>query len=701
MSPLETPPSPARFPHHAAAGSRRYRSKAQRPCDLCRARKALCNIPDPSRPCQLCDRTGRPCTFLAGTKSRPTRCSPGRSSADDGAADSLADQTPLTASSFSRNDARGDLVVDNPTSLSPAFGGHPLGMDEMLPTQWSPDLEQLGQAEAFMQDIPNFWSIPYGDASVMGTADSAVEPNSGNEEALSRPQVQATLNRHDRSTSFIGYSNESDPFLLEHYPYNAADELDFFMVTYRRPSSQPVSAGHPPIHFLQSKPQAVLQNQEAMTGCLALKNERDLLNEIVSVEMGVALLRLYLRFIFQNLPIISRTELLKDEEEFIKSTSPGVLAGMYALALPFTSWDEQFCLDSAYSKPDVNRLWQVSYSCLQRELHFPSLSTVQISLLLLNTTTFDPVAVETPFAWSLACSALAVAQSLGLHVDPGPWRGLPAAEARLRRRLWWTVVAEHGWRAVTHGRASMLREDDCNVTPISHADFAGVEDAHGAADYFIHFCALTDIVSEICRSFFTLRTVSKVQDLKDIMDRARPLQRALHRWLESLPPSLSLDQPASDATNSDVPDSRASLHVAYFTARVLLLRALLRPIVRPRLPDDHDDDSAVHEVLQESRDFMRALIAVVRGLDLRYTAAFWPAYARHCLCYPGLFCYMLCFQRRSPRDRAGDEELFARWRGVLRARVGAWPLLRFAVVKVDAVFWKKMEHTREKRQWSG
>lgn len=203
----------------------------------------------------------------------------------------------------------------------------------------------------------------------------------------------------------------------------------------------------------------------------------------------------YLRFVFPNLPIVSRTQ-LQDEGEFINSTSPGVLAGMFALALPFTSWDEQLCLDNAYSKPDSTKLWQISYSCLQKELHFPSLSTVQISLLLLNTT-FDPVAVETPFGWSLACSMVAIAQSLGLHVEPKYWK-IPESEKRLRRRLWWTVTTEHSWRAVTHGRP-MLRDEDCSVEPISHADFSG--GSNTAADYFISLCSLTNIVSEICRTF--------------------------------------------------------------------------------------------------------------------------------------------------------------------------------------------------------
>lgn len=277
MSPPEESPSPpVRVSrNHAAAGSRRYRSKAQRPCDLCRARKALCNIPDPSRPCQLCDRTGRQCTFLAGAKSRPMRSSPSRHSV--GRVHSLADHSEAVTT-LSQN------IPDNSADLSRPFRE---SIGEELPAQWPAELELLGQSEVFMQDIPGFWPL---DASVVEAGDPATAslPN----EASLRPGIQTTLSRNDRSTSFIGYSNESDPFLLENYPYDVADELDFFMVTYRRPSLESVSAGHPPIHFLQSKPQAVSESQAAITGCLAIKDERKLLSEIVSADMGVALLRL-------------------------------------------------------------------------------------------------------------------------------------------------------------------------------------------------------------------------------------------------------------------------------------------------------------------------------------------------------------------------------------------------------------------------
>ena len=63
---------PRQLSARPVAGTRRYRSKSQRPCDLCRTRKVLCNIPEPAKPCQLCEQTGRKCTFLRnpGRKQR-------------------------------------------------------------------------------------------------------------------------------------------------------------------------------------------------------------------------------------------------------------------------------------------------------------------------------------------------------------------------------------------------------------------------------------------------------------------------------------------------------------------------------------------------------------------------------------------------------------------------------------------------------
>lgn len=44
--------------------ARKYRSKRQRPCDLCRQRKTQCKIPASGGACELCDKLGRSCTFV-------------------------------------------------------------------------------------------------------------------------------------------------------------------------------------------------------------------------------------------------------------------------------------------------------------------------------------------------------------------------------------------------------------------------------------------------------------------------------------------------------------------------------------------------------------------------------------------------------------------------------------------------------------
>ena len=48
---------------------------------------------------------------------------------------------------------------------------------------------------------------------------------------------------------------------------------------------------------------------------------------------------------------------------------------------------------------------------------------------------------------------------------------------------------------------------------------------------------------------------------------------------------------------------------------------------------------------------------------------------------------MLCLQDGMSEY---DQNLLATWRRTLKMRVQSWPFLRFAIVKVDAIYWKKL-----------
>ncbi|RGP69557.1 hypothetical protein FSPOR_4661 [Fusarium sporotrichioides] len=730
------------------AGTRRYRSKSQRPCDLCRARKVLCNIPEPTRPCQLCDRIGRECTFVGNPNKKPRdgRVRRGvqiEDSQSPSAAFVTRTGTSFEAQSYHDNggssgDLNGEMVLslnknradrDAAKETQTPIGETGSGITPIADMMSQPMLSgetSINWDLAFDNDGQTFDFLADGELPALEYIDEQTPPEGLHHiahspniaTAASQASTNATMpaerlsmdQRADYSSSLIGFGNESDPFSLDHFPYGNNDEVDFFRVTYRR--QQPQNEG-PTFHFLQSQTATAVEGQKVMEKCITPLDDRKNLETLVDRETGVALVKLqvadilndgrlyannddrYFRFVFESLPILCRSQVFSDLDAFVSTASTGLLAGIYALALPFTSWDEKLCLDSAYSKPDIRQLWQVSYTSLQRELHFPRLSTIQIYILLLNHTPFDAVCVENPFVWSLASSMLAMAQSLGLNADPKGWK-LPDWEIRLRRRLWWAVYIEYTWRAVTHGRCSMISDDDRNVAPLTEEDFLfdSIADVPHYAqclsyDYFAQLCSLTEMTSHIYRQFFSLRAVSRPQVLEALLDQARRPRQQLLQWLENLPVSLALKSGSTDteADTDDAITSHRSLYVAYYTAHILILRALLRPIIDKNTALDHH---AQETVLQSCRGLIQTVIKFIRGLDARHQSAFWPAYTRNCLAYPGLFCYMLCLQKRQPEMSSYDQNLLATWRRTLRTRMQSWPFLRFAIVKVDAIYWKKL-----------
>jgi hypothetical protein len=141
-------------------------------------------------------------------------------------------------------------------------------------------------------------------------------------------------------------------------------------------------------------------------------------------------------------------------------------------------------------------------------------------------------------------------------------------------------------------------------------------------------------------------------------------------------------------------ESHAPLYVTYFTSQILLFRALLRPIIDGGAYGG-DSDATVASVLQASRSLIRTIMKFLCGVDARQQSAFWPVYTRHCLSFPGLFCYMLSLQRSELHMTSHDHGLLATWRKILRTRVQSWPLLRLAIVKIDAIYWKGIKQSRD------
>lgn len=82
----------------------------------------------------------------------------------------------------------------------------------------------------------------------------------------------------------------------------------------------------------------------------------------------------------------------------------------------------------------------------------------------------NPAVAEPLSTWAMSCSAVSIAENLGLNLDPSNWR-LPSAEVALRRRLWWFTYAQHVAYAVVIARPSHIHDRNWDVTQLSPKDF--------------------------------------------------------------------------------------------------------------------------------------------------------------------------------------------------------------------------------------
>lgn len=152
----------------------------------------------------------------------------------------------------------------------------------------------------------------------------------------------------------------------------------------------------------------------------------------------------------------------------------GLQSAVYALAGPFTFLDDELSVSRGYGQIATEELWGIANRSFQRAACLSHLSSLQLCLLLLQMPPPNFAVAEPLTTWSLSCSALAIAESLGLNLEPTGWR-LPQKEIMLRRRLWWLTYMQHTWQAVVIGRPSHLNEDNWDVSKLTAADFEGDE----------------------------------------------------------------------------------------------------------------------------------------------------------------------------------------------------------------------------------
>ncbi|MCJ1291380.1 Fungal specific transcription factor [Xylographa carneopallida] len=366
---------------------------------------------------------------------------------------------------------------------------------------------------------------------------------------ISRPMRQEPSERPSQyHTTHIGPTTELEPILLDLSSINGA-----------------VSPGE---RYQKSDNRtAFLVDQNGLEGSKAANiNALGALERLVG-SYGPLLIQSYLNVIHRNFPIV-------EEEFFIEynlgrtlNLDPALLASIYLLTMP---WLLRDISRSISQLPDIYLLEDLAFKLFGESLYKPTLSTIQSGILLLQRPNND--------SKTLNGQLVGAAYELGLHLDCTPWTS-SLTEKGLRKRLAWALYMQDKWCSLIHGRPSVIYKNNWAVKALINEDFESSkmfyeaaplsEDVTRGQALFKEMVSLTEILSIVLDTFYTLKAMQEVEDAAQggtrlILERAKPVQIKLKEWFAGLPGNLKMD-----STMTGKPSSTGNPCLYTWIARLL------------------------------------------------------------------------------------------------------------------------------------
>lgn len=349
-----------------------------------------------------------------------------------------------------------------------------------------------------------------------------------------RPR-QTAAHSMQRQSRYIGDTTELEPMFFDLIPFDANGESTTSAGLLRRNGDGPT--------FIELH-DAGADEIEADLSILAE------LDAIVKPH-GPALVDLYFTVIHPSFPVIDEQIFRQGYALGYNAISPELLAGIYVVTLQW--WTEDARL-AAFPRPDIELLEDIALRLFGDALDRPRLSTVQAGLVI----------AQRPFGESreLMAQLVNIGYELGLHLDCSMWK-LPAWEISVRRRLAWALYMQDKWSSLIYGRPSQISKVNWAVRPLTKDDFpcepgdvGEEEDNDESGDLekgwtvYVEMVALTEILSEVLDTFYTLQATREFEDAggnatRLILDRAKPVQIKLKDWFTRLSSLLKVESTTS------------------------------------------------------------------------------------------------------------------------------------------------------------
>nr|XP_018263391.1 uncharacterized protein I303_04885 [Kwoniella dejecticola CBS 10117]OBR85549.1 hypothetical protein I303_04885 [Kwoniella dejecticola CBS 10117] len=153
-------------------------------------------------------------------------------------------------------------------------------------------------------------------------------------------------------------------------------------------------------------------------------------------------------------------------------------------------------------------------------------------------------------SYLLLAHTIALAQLLGLHLDPTAW-SIPTWEQELRVRLWWMLRIHDSWMSFLNSRPSHVQADNSTaplpkLASLLESSCAYSPASSDSARSFIATCRLARLVSRLQSEVCTLGAVanrSQIERREEVEDILQAADDILEEWKQSLEVESSRARP--------------------------------------------------------------------------------------------------------------------------------------------------------------
>lgn len=365
------------------------------------------------------------------------------------------------------------------------------------------------------------------------------------------------------------------------------------------------------------------------------------------------LMNTFIKYVLPFYPIIHKTTLMDKFGRSVYELTPSILASIYSIALNWAAYEGSLNIPTL---PSRRILSCMSFEFFTREIGYPTLSTVQTGLLLLQQ---HDILQESPRSacWLLISQLVGASYELGLHIDCNNWE-IPQWEKKLRRRLAWAVFMEDKWWALTAGRPSFIQSNNWDVPDLStHNEFgdllcgnstvsAGCNEAFGIYDgvlFYAEMIKLTKLLSDILETLYSSRELHNFTDTRGTAEMekqllqelglANSLRTRMSAWYSQLSRRLRVEE-----TKTGQLCPNANLHIGYFVLAMTLFRRLIKFLSRTGVEDFLELKMQVYKA---SFNLLSHTVTFIANLKLQHLKAFWFGFVKRAFALIPTFGFLL------------------------------------------------------------